>query len=223
MPGTHRDLNAVRSPVVGSGDVVTNLAANIALACLFVICSQSGVTGTGRASGAERGSVWQQATSTWRDLNIVSTSIVLLVLAAGWCAYLAVWFKDARRAAARGNDAIRTFSSGMGTLGGSSSGSSALASLRAIELKPRSVGAAAQRRRQVLTVLGALAVVTFLAALVVGAVGVLVHLLADAALLGYAYAVVQRRNLHAEREMKVEMLYPEGVTPMHAARRTVNG
>ena len=71
--------------------------------------------------------------------------------------------------------------------------------------------------------LGALAVVTFLAALVVGAVGVLVHLLADAALLGYAYAVVQRRNLHAEREMKVEMLYPEGVTPMHAARRTVNG
>jgi hypothetical protein len=34
--------------------------------------------------------------------------------------------------------------------------------------------------------------------------------------------VVHRRNLAAEREIKVQMLYPEGVTPLHEARRTVN-
>ena len=84
------------------------------------------------------------------------------------------------------------------------------------------VGAAARRRQHVFTVHGGLAAVSLLAALAFGALAVFVHLLIDAALIAYAYAVVQRRNLHAEREMKVKMLYPEGVTPIRAERRTVN-
>ena len=152
----------------------------------------------------------------------MSTSIVLLVLGAGWCAYLMVWWKDARKSTGRGGDAIRSFSDGMGTLGGSAVAPSPMTTLRNVELKPRSVGAAARRRQHVFTVLGGLAAVSLLAALAFGALAVFVHLLIDAALIAYAYAVVQRRNLHAEREMKVKMLYPEGVTPIRAERRTVN-
>lgn len=152
----------------------------------------------------------------------MSTSIVLLVLAAGWCAYLAVWWKDARKTASHRSDGIQTFSTGMGTLGGSAARTIAAPSLRNVELKPRSAGAAARRRQQIFTALGALAALSLLASFVLGLVAVFAHLLLDAALIAYAYAVVQRRNLHAEREMKVQMLYPEGVTPLHATRRTAN-
>lgn len=152
----------------------------------------------------------------------MSTSIVLLVLGAGWCAYLAVWFKDARKASQGRTDAISSFSHGMGSLGGTAARPLSLTS-GGFELKPRSVGAAARRRQQVFAVLGTLAVFSLLAAMVLGPIAVLVHVLLDVAIVAYAYAVVQRRNLAAEREMKVQMLYPEGVTPLHAQqRRTVN-
>ena len=152
----------------------------------------------------------------------MSTSIVLLVLGAGWCAYLAVWFKDARKASQGRSDAISSFSHGMGSLGGTTARSLSLTS-GGFELKPRSVGAAARRRQQVFAALGSLAVFSLLAAIVLGPIAVLAHVLIDVAIVAYAYAVVQRRNLAAEREMKVQMLYPEGVTPLHAQqRRTVN-
>lgn len=153
---------------------------------------------------------------------MVSTSIVLLVLAAGWCAYLMMWWKDARKTAASRSDRIDSFSSGMGSLGGSASRSLQAPVLRPVELKPRSAGAAARRRQQVVTALAGLAVFTLLASFVLGLVAIVAHLLIDVALVSYGYAVVQRRNLAAEREMKVQMLYPEGVTPIHAPRRTVN-
>lgn len=152
----------------------------------------------------------------------MSTSIVLLVLAAGWCAYLAVWWKDARKTAPRSGDGMESFSTGMGTLGGSASRSLTAPALGRVELRPRSSGAATRRRQQIFTGLGGLAVLTLLASFVLGLVAVVAHLLIDVALVVYAYAVLQRRNLHAEREMKVQMLYPEGVTPIDASRRTVN-
>ncbi|MEM8707981.1 MAG: hypothetical protein AAGE98_16070 [Actinomycetota bacterium] len=152
----------------------------------------------------------------------MSTSIVLLVLATGWFAYLAVWFKDARKASHGRSDAIQSFSSGMGSLGGTTARPLSLTGA-GFELRPRSVGAAARRRQQVFGVLGSLAVVTLLAAFVLGPIAVLAHVLIDVAIVAYAYAVVQRRNLAAEREIKVQMLYPDGVTPLHAQpRRTVN-
>ncbi|MEO0495205.1 MAG: hypothetical protein AAF081_17495 [Actinomycetota bacterium] len=152
----------------------------------------------------------------------MSTSIVLLVLAAGWCAYLAVWWKDARKAAHGRSNAIQSFSHGMGSLGGTTSRSLAIGGA-SFDLRPRSVGAAARRRHQVFAVLGTLAVFSLLAAFVLGAVAVLAHVVTDLAIIAYAYAVVQRRNLAAEREIKVQMLYPEGVTALRdQQRRTVN-
>ena len=121
-----------------------------------------------------------------------------------------------------GLDAISSFTNGMGTLGGSAARSVSPLAGRPYDLKPRSSGAAARRRQQIFTGLGALAVLTLLAAVVVGPVALLAHVIVDCTLVAYAYAVVQRRNLHAEREMKVQMLYPEGVTALHEVRRTVN-
>ena len=152
----------------------------------------------------------------------MSTSIVLLVLALGWCAYLAMWWKDSRKVASSRTDAISSFTNGMGTLGGSAARSVSPLAGRPYDLKPRSSGAAARRRQQIFTGLGALAVLTLLAAVVVGPVALLAHVIVDCTLVAYAYAVVQRRNLHAEREMQVQMLYPEGVTALHEVRRTVN-
>ncbi|MEM9465795.1 MAG: hypothetical protein AAGA90_10500 [Actinomycetota bacterium] len=151
----------------------------------------------------------------------MTTSIVLLVLALGWCAYLAMWWKDSRRVASSRTDAISSFSTGMGSLGGTAARGAGPLAVRPV-LKPRSAGAAARRRQQIFAGLGGLAVLTLLASLVLGPVALLAHVIIDVTLVAYAYAVVQRRNLHAEREMKVQMLYPEGVTPLHEMRRTVN-
>jgi len=155
----------------------------------------------------------------------MSTTLVLLVLAAVWCGYLATWWRDSRRQAARRGNQITNFSSGMGTLGGSSV-SSAVGSLgmaaRQFELMPRSINAAARRRQQIVTGLAGAAAVTLLASFVFGAPAVLLHVMIDMALGGYAYAMVQRRNLAAEREIKVQMLHPERVASI-AGRRLVNG
>ncbi|MEM9200368.1 MAG: hypothetical protein AAGC53_01855 [Actinomycetota bacterium] len=154
---------------------------------------------------------------------MLSTSIVLLVLGLGWCTYLAIWWKDSRKTANSRTDAISSFTNGMGSLGGTSARASVnpLAA-RGYDLKPRSSGAAARRRQQIFTALGCAALVTLLATFVVGPLALLVHIVIDGTLGAYAYAVVQRRNLAAEREIKVQMLYPEGVTPLAQMRRTVN-
>ena len=152
----------------------------------------------------------------------MTTSIVLLVLALGWCTYLAMWWKDSRKVATSRTDAISSFTNGMGSLGGTTARSVSPLAGRPYDLKPRSSSAAARRRQQVFTGLGGLAVLSLLAAVVIGPIALLAHVIIDCTLVAYAYAVVQRRNLHAEREMKVQMLYPEGVTPLRDMRRTVN-
>ena len=148
----------------------------------------------------------------------MTTSIVLLVLSAGWAAYLAVWFKDARKVSQDRTDTISSFSHGMGSLGGTTARPRSLTAAGLV-LAPRSAGAAARRRREVAAFLGTLAALSFLAAFVFGLIALLVHLVIDLAIVAYAYAVVQRRNLIAEREMKVQMLYPERVASLDAERR----
>ena len=148
----------------------------------------------------------------------MTTSIVLLVLSAGWAAYLAVWFKDARKVSQDRTDTISSFSHGMGSLGGTTARPRSLTAAGLV-LAPRSAGAAARRRREVAAFLGTLAALSFLAAFVFGLVALLVHLVIDLAIVAYAYAVVQRRNLIAEREMKVQMLHPERVASLDAERR----
>jgi Flp pilus assembly protein TadB len=153
---------------------------------------------------------------------MMSTSIVVLVLAVGWCAYLAMWWKDSRKSVGARSDRIDAFSAGMGSLGGSASRSAQGLRLHPLELKPQSSTAAAQRRRQVTTVLSGLAVVTLLASFVLGVVAIIAHVLFDVALVAFGWAAIQRRNRAAEREIKVQMLYPEDVTPLHAPRHSVN-
>ena len=148
----------------------------------------------------------------------MTTSIVLLVLSAGWAAYLAVWFKDARKVSQDRADTISSFSHGMGSLGGTTARPRSLTAAGLV-LAPRSADAAARRRREVAAFLGTLAALSFLAAFVFGLIALLVHLVIDLAIVAYAYAVVQRRNLIAEREMKVQMLYPERVASLDAERR----
>ena len=148
----------------------------------------------------------------------MTTSIVLLVLGAGWAAYLAVWFKDARKVSQDRTDTISSFSHGMGSLGGTTARPRSLTAAGFV-LAPRSAGAAARRRREVAAFLCTLAVLSFLAAFVFGLIAFLIHLVIDLAIVAYAYAVVQRRNLVAEREMKVQMLYPERVPSLDAERR----
>ena len=152
----------------------------------------------------------------------MTTSIVLLVLSAGWAVYLAVWFKDARKVSQGRTDTISSFSHGMGSLGGTTARPRSLTAAGLV-LAPRSAGAAARRRREVAAFLGTLAALSLLAAFVFGLVALLIHLVIDLAIVAYAYAVVQRRNLVAEREMKVQMLYPERVASLGAERhRRVN-
>ena len=148
----------------------------------------------------------------------MTTSIVLLVLSAGWAAYLAVWFKDARKVSQDRTDTISSFSHGMGSLGGTTSRPRSLTAAGFV-LAPRSAGAAARRRREVAAFLGTLGALSFLAAFVFGPIALLIHLVIDLAIVAYAYAVVRRRNLIAEREMKVQMLYPERVASLDAERR----
>ena len=148
----------------------------------------------------------------------MTTSIVLLVLSAGWAVYLAVWFKDARKVSQDRTDTISSFSHGMGSLGGTTARPRSLTAAGLV-LVPRSAGAAARRRREVAAFLGTLAALSLLAAFVFGLVALLIHLVIDLTIVAYAYAVVQRRNLVAEREMKVQMLYPERVASLDAERR----
>ncbi|NIR37218.1 MAG: hypothetical protein GWN79_10535 [Actinobacteria bacterium] len=152
----------------------------------------------------------------------MSESIVLLVLGACWAGYLVWYLRGHRQASPDRHDRTRTFAAGMGTLGGSSV-RSINGVARPAALVPRTVHDAARRRRDVLISLGAVCVFTLLAAIALGPVALLIHVFADLAFAGYGYAVVQRRNEHAEREMKVHMLYPERRRTPAMARRAVNG
>lgn len=136
----------------------------------------------------------------------VTTSIVLLGLVAVWGTYLAVWWRDNRAGFSRQSDMIGSFHRGLDTLG-NTAGLEPRPALGSSGLLPRSVGEAAQRRRLVITCLGSLAVTTLLLSFIVGAAALLANVMVDAALVWYCYAVVQRRNVEAEREMKVTMLH----------------
>ena len=154
----------------------------------------------------------------------MSESIVLLVLGACWVAYLGWYWRENRRTSTERRDGIRTFSSGLGSLGGSISraprpGAAAWSST----LMPRTPEAASRRRREVAVSLFVLCVITLFAAVALGPVALAVHVLADLTLVAYGFAAIQRRNAAAEHELKVTMLYPDGRAPVAPARRAVNG
>jgi len=100
---------------------------------------------------------------------------------------------------------IRSFNRGLDSLGATAAHSFG-EQARSTSLLPRSAGEAAQRRRFVVALLGGLAATTLILSFVLGSTVLLANLVIDAAFAWYCYAVVQRRNLEAEREMKVTLL-----------------
>lgn len=150
-------------------------------------------------------------------------SIVLLVLGACWAGYLGWYWRENRKTSHSRSDGIRAFSSGLGSLGGSASRIHGF-SPAAPALAPRTAVDAARRRREVLIALVSAAVLTFFATIAIGGAAVLLHVVVDLALASYVYALVQRRNDEAEREIKVHMLYPERAhEPALRPRQVVNG
>ena len=161
------------------------------------------------------------------------TSIILLVLVGAWVGYIFLWWKDGRAISASRGDGIRSFSRSLGSLGGSSSRPSGSAapfgapsvgtpSLGAPSLgippaprpgdlvsRPITAADAARRRQEVVGVLAIAAVLTLIAVPLLGMKALVLHLLVDAALGWFGYAVVRRQHLAAEREIKVRMLYPD--------------
>ncbi len=153
----------------------------------------------------------------------MSESIILLVLGACWAAYLSWYWRVNRRVPTGRGDRIRSFASGLGSLGGSAGRSQPVAILQPA-LTPRSADAAARRRRDVLMAIGVICVLTLLAAIALGPLVLAVHLLADVVLVAYGFAVLRRRNRVAERDIKVHMLYPERQAQTTASvRRAANG
>jgi hypothetical protein len=90
---------------------------------------------------------------------------------------------------------------------------------------PGGRAAARKRRRDVLFVLGGVAGFTFLLALAFGGPLLLVHLVADGALAGYVYLLVQMRKLAEEQAVKVRYLAapPQSQPRLVAVRRTASG
>ena len=136
--------------------------------------------------------------------------LIVLALGACWIGYLGWYWRENRRTSHHRRDGIRAFSHGLGTLGGSVSRVGTFGPVPSV-LAPRSAADAARRRREVGVALSVAAVLTLFAAIGVGGIVVLVHVVVDLALVAYAYALVQRRNNEAEREIKIHMLYPERV------------
>ena len=152
----------------------------------------------------------------------MSESIVLLVLGACWVAYLSWYWRENRRRTPQRGDGIRSFASGLGSLGGSANRSRPAPILQPT-LAPRSADAAARRRRDVLMSSGVICVITLLGAVALGPLALIVHLMADAVFVAYGFAVLQRRSRAAEREMKVHMLHPERQVKTVSIGRAANG
>jgi len=147
----------------------------------------------------------------------VTTTIVLFGLAVGWTIFLSVWWRDSRRDS-RFGDARGGFNPSVSAR----DVSRFVSSVGSAEFVPRSSFAAQRRRRQVLIGLAVAAVFFLFAFTIVGVVALVLHVVCLAALVIYGYAVIQRRNVSAEREIKVQMLHPDRVAPLHRERITVN-
>ena len=150
------------------------------------------------------------------------TLIVLFAVAAGWACYAALWLRaDRSTSSARGNS-IDSFRRSLGSLGEAGVASARARLTGGDRLRPPGLLSppltsvqAARRRAQVTTALAALAFGSLMAVSFAGLPGLVAHVIADVALLGFFYAVVRRRHLIAEREimaerhLKVVRLYPD--------------
>ena len=159
------------------------------------------------------------------------TLIVLTVLATAWLGYFALWYRERRAAQPMRYDEMLSFNRSINGVGRGA----AQAGIVGGEAKPRgelfevprTPQQALCRRRQVAAVLVSAAVASLLAVPVLGAVSLAVHVLADLALLLFAFGAVQRQQVAAPAMAEVRVLYPQGLAPGEAVvaplRRVVNG
>ena len=159
------------------------------------------------------------------------TLIVLTVLATAWLGYFVLWLREKRAAQPMRYDGMLSFHR---SINGAGRGV-AQAGIVGVEAKsrgellepPRTPQQALSRRRQVAAVLVSAAVVSLLAVPVLGAVSLAVHVLADLALLLFAFGAVRRQQAPAPSMAEVHVLYPDRLAPRDAVltplRRVVNG
>ena len=141
------------------------------------------------------------------------TLIVLTVLGAAWLAYFALWFRDRRASRPLRRDDLDGFIPSFDALAGGT------VSIRSLEEGSRSRGdlwelprtpeQAHRRRRQVATMIGALALASLLAVPVFGTTALAVHVVVDVVLLLFAFGSIHRQQPPAINLADVRVLYPD--------------
>lgn len=141
------------------------------------------------------------------------TLIVLTVLGAAWLGYFVLWLRDKRASRPPRGDDLDGFTPSFGAL---ASGTVAIRSLEGGSRSrgdlwdlPRTPEQAHRRRRQVATMLGALALASLLGVPVFGATALAVHVMVDVVLLLFAFGSVHRQRPLAINLADVRVLYPD--------------
>ena len=158
------------------------------------------------------------------------TLIVLTVLATAWLGYFVLWFRERRAAQPTRTDGIVSFDCSLPDTGRGpvlpvavSRGEKSRGELFEA---PRSPQQAHSRRRQVAAALASVAVASLLAVPVLGAAALAAHVLADMALLLFAFSAVRRQQPAEASMAEVRVLYPQRLAPGDAVvtplRRAVN-
>ena len=159
------------------------------------------------------------------------TLIVLTVLATAWLGYFALWYRERRATQPMRTDGIVGFNRSLNAMGSGPAlplgvGGGAKPRGELFE-PPRTPHQALSRRRHVAAVLLAAAVASLLAVPVLGAASLAVHVLADLALLLFAFGAVRRQQPAVPAMAEVRVLYPQRLAPGNAVvtplRRVVNG
>lgn len=169
----------------------------------------------------------------------MTTTLTLLALVSAWGVYLYFWWRDGRSSSSSfGSSSFgstgRLATASMGRSRSVNRDRGSLSIQRSLSPNrpamtvslpvrtadlgpPRSAVDAARRRSQILVGLASLAFLTLLGVLAFGAMFLPLHVLCDIALIGYGYAVAQRRATVAEREIKVHMLKQQRVVSPQSA------
>jgi hypothetical protein len=161
------------------------------------------------------------------------TFIAIVLLVAAWAALLLPDLRK-RHGSSRRGDAIASFSRQLSTLERARpghrpnarvvafpqrGGAPVPAARQAGSLAPRSRSDARRRRTNVFFGLVTVAVITLLAGVVLSPLLLVLHILADAALAAFAWALVDRRNRAFERETKLHLLNARPFEPEHMRRK----
>ena len=158
------------------------------------------------------------------------TLIVLTVLATAWLGYFVLWYRERRAAQPARTDGMVSFDRSIPDTGRSSTlpvgFSRGPKSRGELFETPRSPQQAHSRRRQVTVALASVAGASLLAVPVLGAAALAAHVLADMALLLFAFGAVRRQQPAGPTMAEVRVLYPQRLAPGEAVvtplRRVVN-